>query len=335
MSENTAVTTERTPVIIANEINTIKSQTRVIMLQASIEIGRRLVEAKAMVIHGEWGKWLQESVDYSQSTAQNLMRIYEEYGNDQTSLFDSAKSQTFGNLTYSQAVALLGIPVDERAQFVEENDVENMSTRELQAAIKERDELKAKLEKSRETTAKIVDERDKYREEASTLRSDVSTTNRVLKETQGTVKMLQESLEKERQRTKDEQDRLVKLLEEARAAGGDPEKVKALESKLAEAQAKVKQLEEEVARPVEIETAVIEKVPEEVERELAELREKLKSGQQHNTAVVKFSVCFDVLVKNFKDLLGALGEIKDTTPESYEKYSNAVISLLDKMSERL
>lgn len=33
-----------------------------------------------MIEHGAWGEWLEKSVDYSQRTAQNLMKIFEEYG---------------------------------------------------------------------------------------------------------------------------------------------------------------------------------------------------------------------------------------------------------------
>lgn len=49
----------RTPVVIAAEINTIKSQTTNVVLAGSIEIGRRLKEAKDMLPHGEWGRWLE------------------------------------------------------------------------------------------------------------------------------------------------------------------------------------------------------------------------------------------------------------------------------------
>ncbi len=73
----------RTPEIIAIEINSIKEQTKNIVLQNSIEIGRKLVEAKSLLPHGEWGKWLEKSVAYSQRTANDLMRIFNEYGSSQ------------------------------------------------------------------------------------------------------------------------------------------------------------------------------------------------------------------------------------------------------------
>ena len=54
--------TDRTPLVIAVEVNTIKHQTEKVVLNNAIEIGRRLKEAKEMLQHGEWLTWLEESV---------------------------------------------------------------------------------------------------------------------------------------------------------------------------------------------------------------------------------------------------------------------------------
>ena len=105
----------KTPDILAAEIRTIKSQTGRMVLNASIEVGRRLTEAKAKLPHGSWGEYLKNEVDYSPSQAQNLMRVFREYGSDQQSLFGGeAKSQTFGRLTFSQALSLLVFPDEKR-----------------------------------------------------------------------------------------------------------------------------------------------------------------------------------------------------------------------------
>ena len=77
---------ERTPDIIAAEICQIADQTRKMVLNSSIEIGKRLCEAKEMIPHGEWGNWLEHSVNFKQSTANNLMKIYTEYGDIQGQL---------------------------------------------------------------------------------------------------------------------------------------------------------------------------------------------------------------------------------------------------------
>ena len=132
----------RTVETVTLEIRTLQHQAQGIILNYAIEIGRRLEEAKAMLPHGEWGAWLKKELDYSQSTAQNFMRVFREYGDSQQSLFGSApKSQMFGNLTYSKALRLLAIPdEEEREKFVAENDVERMSIRELNEALKARNE---------------------------------------------------------------------------------------------------------------------------------------------------------------------------------------------------
>ncbi|TGE37427.1 DUF3102 domain-containing protein [Desulfosporosinus fructosivorans] len=61
--------TERTPPVIAVEINMIKQQTEKVVLNNAIEIGRRLKVAKDLIPYGEWGKWLAESISYTERTA--------------------------------------------------------------------------------------------------------------------------------------------------------------------------------------------------------------------------------------------------------------------------
>lgn len=132
----------RTVETVTLEIRTLQRQAQQIMLGYAVEIGRRLEEVKAILPHGQWGDYLKNEVDYSQSTANNFMRIYREYGTAQQSLFGGeAKSQAFANLTYTKALRLLAIPnEEEREQFMAEHDVEGMSNRELDKALKEREE---------------------------------------------------------------------------------------------------------------------------------------------------------------------------------------------------
>lgn len=156
--ESTAIGV-RTADTIATEINTIKRQTQKIMLASSIEIGKRLTEAKDMIDHGAWGKWLQDNVNYSERTAQNLMRVYDQYGDkfgmtEMDSLFASGAPNVFEELSYTQALALLSLPTDaEREEFVKENDVASMSTRELQAENKARHAEQSDLYDERLTAA--------------------------------------------------------------------------------------------------------------------------------------------------------------------------------------
>ena len=142
------IITARDIEMVTSDIKYAQRQGARQLLSNLIEIGRLLVEAKSMVNHGEWGRYLEERVDYSQSTANNLMKLYQEYGDNQESFFGTLQnSQAFGNLSYTQALALIALPAEERKEFVETHDVADMSTRQLEQAIKERNEaLTAKAE---------------------------------------------------------------------------------------------------------------------------------------------------------------------------------------------
>lgn len=144
MSE--AVST-RTLEQVTQEIRYLDSQAKRLVLGHAIEIGRRLTEAKALVPYGGWGEYIEKELEYSQSTAQNFMRIFDEYGAAQQSLFGPvAESQTLGNLSYTKALKLLAVPREEREEFAREVDAEHISSRELQAAIRARDEALKRAE---------------------------------------------------------------------------------------------------------------------------------------------------------------------------------------------
>lgn len=135
---------------LASEINLITEQTKQMVLMNFIELGKRLTEAKAMVKHGEWGNWLKERVNYSQRTANNMMKLYAEYGASGI----ASKSQSIANLSVTQAVALLEIPAEEREKFAEQNNAKDMTIRELKEELartnEEVDALQDELSKMNE-----------------------------------------------------------------------------------------------------------------------------------------------------------------------------------------
>ena len=66
------------------------------------------------------------SVSYSQRTADRLMQLCEEYGMKLLTSPDNnghPDSSPVTNLTYTQALFLLGIPEEEREEFIAEHDV--------------------------------------------------------------------------------------------------------------------------------------------------------------------------------------------------------------------
>ncbi|MBC8581460.1 DUF3102 domain-containing protein [Zhenhengia yiwuensis] len=99
------------------------------MAQSIIEIGARLIVAKAKLNHGEWGKWLEEKIEISHRTANNWMKVATEFGN--------TDSQAISNLEGTKIIMLLDVPVEMRDNFMEQNDLKNMTTREMKQAIKD------------------------------------------------------------------------------------------------------------------------------------------------------------------------------------------------------
>lgn len=313
----------RTPELIAAEINDIKEQTKRMFLFNSIEIGRRLTEAKLLVSHGDWGNWLKEKVEFSKSTANNLMKIFEEYGADQINLLgNNAKSQAIGELSYTQAVALLGIhDSEERENFIEENKVEDMSTRELKKAI---DELnKAKSDKEA-LEKELEDLKGKTKAEKDKLKEAAKKNEKIAKELKEEANKLLENLNKKEEETAAAR----REVEECQA------KIKELEEKPIDVitagvdEEKIKEIEE--AHKKEMEALISQK--EEAENKVKDLE---KNSAKHNENIVKYRVHFDSLVAGFKALLEDVSNIKEVDPEEAQKYADACKSLINMMIERL
>lgn len=109
---------------IENNILRLKRQA----VQNIIQIGQELLKAKEKLPHGEWGEWLEERVEFSQRMANQFMRIAKEFGSN---------SQTISNLDASKVYLLMELPPESRDGFIAENDLDNMSTREVKAKVKD------------------------------------------------------------------------------------------------------------------------------------------------------------------------------------------------------
>lgn len=64
----------RTVEAVTLEIQTLQRQAQQLLLGYAIEIGRRLVEVKAMLPHGQWGTYIKEQVGYRNNLAQRRRR---------------------------------------------------------------------------------------------------------------------------------------------------------------------------------------------------------------------------------------------------------------------
>lgn len=166
---------------IVIEIRQIKRNVAQTTVAGAIAVGQRLQEAKAAVPQGEWGAWLQDNVDYSTRTAENLMALAREYA--------SRDAEPLEVLGVTKAVQLLALPGDEREAFMAQNPVEDMSTRQLKEAIEALkaenakkqltidellaapEEASAELEVARKENAALAQEKQQAVDIASNLRA--------------------------------------------------------------------------------------------------------------------------------------------------------------------
>lgn len=296
--------------VITDEIISLKAQANNMMLMYAIEVGRRLVEAKAMLQHGEWGAWLKEKVEFSQQTANNLMNIYEEYGKN-------PNSKLIGNLTYTKALKLLAVPEEEREEFVQENKVDDMTVKELEKAIKERDEALAKAYASEELKARIKELRGALGEAQTKLNEANAKADT----------MASKALKAERA--------LEKKTAEYQALKENPEVPEEIVTKLKaglEAQAKKEQEAEALKSAEALQKAkeAKKKAEEDVKALRAQIEELEKKAKMSNPEVMEFKALYDRVQKDVGLLFALNDKVKVSDAEMSEKLKNALKAFFEK-----
>lgn len=158
--------------------------------EAAINAGKGLIEAKQKLKHGEWGDWLAENFGLSVRQAQRLMTLARNYGDSNATLVS--------HLGPSKALALLALPESERDTFVsephfvdgEEKTVIDMSVREMEKAIRDKEAALA-------GKAAAEDARDKMAEDMKAVKSLLDTAREerdtALEEAQERQKLLRAS----------------------------------------------------------------------------------------------------------------------------------------------
>lgn len=335
------ITLNRTAEQIAAEINSIKEETKRVVIYNSIEIGRKLTEAKELVPAGEWCDWLDKSVDYKKSTANNLMRIFKEYGADQLSLIGSnTANELYDKLDYSKAVILLGTTEEEKEKILTENNVEDMSSRELK---KVKEEL-ARAKKEKEDAEKQNEElKNKSSEDLVKAREEI-------KKLENSNNFLKDEIAKTTEKLRGEADKKQNEAFRAKLEVKKFEKqTKELEEKIISLEAKNKELE---GRTIEVVANDGEK--EKLEQELKETRERTKEkilslekkkkeletqlNEKKETvevddAAIRYSIYFSDLVDTFDKLIGALEQIGNT--EEQGNYREATNKLIEMMKSKI
>ncbi len=308
----------RTLDIVAAEIRALTASA----LNNILEIGRRMHEAKEMLPHGEFGKWLEENTDYSTSTANNFMRLFDAYADAQGSLFGAeVNCQTFGKLSYSKALALLAVPAEEREEFVESHDVGAMSTRELQAAIKERDEARegaaraeANAAASEKARAKMAEDMAMTRELLERALEDKTAAEEKAGEELANLKAQLEEAKQAAKSVAVEQvpdkaaiDAAVKAEQEKLA--GKIKKAEAAKEKAEQARSKVEQDLAALKVAQEQTAAIAEREKQTLAEQVQTLQKKLAMAASSETTV--FKLYFDQTQENINKMAECVARMEE------------------------
>ena len=244
--------TARTLDDITREIHAFSNN----ILVNAVEIGRRLFEAKAMVKHGEWGGYL-ESIGYKPSTANNFMRLFEAYGDDQMTLFGAGlKNEAYRGLGMSQAVELLALTDGEREQFVIEHKAEDMTVVQIREELKKaKAEKEAALQSLSQESAAQADalkrEIQEAEKRAAGLQDELTRVKNALdsaENKQADAKQLKE-IKKEKARLETERDIAMKEAASSKAALKRQEsELEAAKKALASAKSPVSKADEDLAK---------------------------------------------------------------------------------------
>ena len=302
---------------------------------AIIEIGKRLLEAKSQLSHGEWLPWLREKVDISERRAQDFMRIAREY----------SKSAEIADLGASKALALLALPESERAEFASgthlvngaEKSVSEMTAKELKTAIEERDKARREAEEQKAAAEAAEASRAKMEQDMRQLKGLLDAARDNEREKAGALEAAERELQALRTRpvevAVETRDASPEQLSAARAEGirqGKAEAEKAGKRSLSEAEERVQKLRKELeqARREAKEANVrLQQAREEARQASERTREPGKlDALVSSENMMKFGVLFSATQEMVNRLADAVEREK---PENQKKMRAALRALAD------
>ena len=291
---------------IAN-LNQIVAEIKFFENQAVVsywEIGKRLSQAKEQVGHGNWENWVGNNLGYSTRTAGRLIQVFNDYSNP-TALSD---------LNMTQALALTTIKdEEERQNFIDSHEVEDMTTRQLQAEIKEYkaglEEKEKQLEESTAANKRLADkvieleQREPEIIEKEVVPEDYEDLKSELKELMDYQKELENKLYEEQQKPKE----IVKEVE--------PKDYKYLKSEN-------ERLEEKLQKEIAKNLSLIN------EKKLA--LSQLETEKAHKERVKKITNiqnAVDGFIVSYGGLLFTSEYLEEVTPRERNLYLDAVKNL--------
>ena len=286
--ELTAKTTEELQI----EVNGLYQQMEMIgsiAMMIAANAGQRLLVIKERLNHGEFESWCESHLDFSKRKAEMMMSLAKRC-EEENSLF--SKAQTFADLNISKVFALLAAPEEVAKEVVENNDISEMTVRELKEEIAD-----LKLQ-----NAEIVELKSRIKE---------------LEEEKGEPGAISKEIEELKEKLKKEKDKLKKTKRDK-----DDEVKKALEKARVE-------LDREIEKAVA--TANIQTKTEKIktEKELEEARaeiEKLNMAASSGETITAFRINVKSMQTIFNECLGQLAKMDENTSSKFKKSLTEILT---------
>lgn len=267
-----------------------------IAMMIAANAGQRLLVIKDRLNHGEFESWCESHLDFSKRKAEMMMSLAKRC-EEENSLF--SKTQTFADLSISKVFALLAAPEEVAVEVVENNDISEMTVRELKEEI-------ADL-KSQNTEIVELKRRIKELEEE---KKEPGVSSEELEKRDKEIEDLKEKLKKEKEKVKqsksDKDEEVKKALEEARV-----------------------ELDREIEKAVA--TANIQTKTEKIktEKELEEARaeiEKLNMAASSGETITAFRINVKSMQTIFNECLGQLAKMDENTSSKFKKALTEILT---------
>ena len=286
--------------------------------EAILTIGRCLTEAKQALPHGEWLPWLNERVEFSERTARNFMRLSREWSN----------RQALADLGAAKALTLLALPAEERESFIAENHVVggeektviDMTSRELEKAIRERKEAQEAAAKAQAEASAAEQARAKIAEDMKLLNARLSGAQEDREQAAQAVARLEAQLAELKEKPVEVAVEPVvdqEALEKARA-----EAVAGMQDKLDQAR--------EAKKRAEDKQKIAEEALEQARLQLEEqAREEKKAALGADKDLAQFEVLFDQTKETVNRMHGILLKVRSRDEDAAGRLSKALAALAE------
>lgn len=295
--------------------------------EAILTIGKGLIEAKAMLPHGDWLPWLEDRVEISTRMAQNYMRLAQHYSN----------TNALSYLGATKALQLLALPESERDEFLNEahevggerKNVIDMTSRELAIAIKERDDALRTAAQAQADQSTAEQAREKMEADMALTKSMLDRANDQLKAAREETQVQQEAFEASEKEVARLEQELANLRSQPREVAVEVDEA-AVEAARKETEERM-QAQLDAAKKAQDKAEKARKAAEDAQRQAEEARKK--AAVTTDPDLVLFSELLDQAQTLVTRMGGVRLKKKAKDPDTAEKLQAAMMALSTAVKE--